>query len=69
MRETLLYYKDYVTVDGLTTATYYRGYHFADGQKGEYKNEARAGDISFRQPFDAARLEMPPDGRVQPLSW
>jgi hypothetical protein len=68
-RETLLYYRNYVTVAGLTVATYFRGYHFADGERGDFKSEAWAGDISFRQPFEATNLSLPANGRVQPLSW
>jgi hypothetical protein len=65
--ETLMYYRDYVTVDGLTVPTHLVGYSFVGGERGEARNEAWVTDISFTQPFDAARLEMPADGRVQPL--
>lgn len=65
--ETLFYYDDYVTVDGLTVPTRFRGYRFADGEKGAFRNEAWVTDISFRQPFDESRLAMPAGGRVQPL--
>ena len=67
MRENLFYYQDYVTVDGLTVPTRFRGYRFADGQKGDFRNEAWVSDISFRQPFDASMMEMPEGGRVQPM--
>jgi hypothetical protein len=66
-RETQLYYEDYVEVDGLKVATRFRGFRFADGKVGEFKNEAWATDISFKQPFDATRLEMPADGRIQSM--
>lgn len=66
-RETLFYYEDYVTVDGLTVPTHFRGFHFIDGQKGDLKNEAWAAEISFRQPFDATQLERPADARIQPM--
>jgi tryptophanase len=65
--ETLFYYDDYVTVDGLTVPTRFRGYGFADGQKGGFRNEAWVTDISFREPFDEAQLTMPEGGRVQPM--
>ena len=67
IRETLFYYDDYVTVDGLTVPTHFRGYGFIDGERGAFKNEAWASDFSFRQPFDASQLIMPPGGRVQPM--
>ena len=67
VRENLFYYLDYVTVDGLTTPTRYQGFSFTDGQKGDFRNEAWVTDISFRQPFDASKLAMPEDGRVQPM--
>ena len=66
-RETLFYYEDYVSVDGLTVATRFRGFGFVDDKKGKFKNEAWAANISFRQPFDATQLNMPPDGRIQPM--
>lgn len=50
-RETLLYFRDYVTVDGLTVPTHLRGYQFIDGAVGEFKNEAWTGRISFREPL------------------
>ena len=66
-RETLFYYEDYTTVDGLTVATHFRGFNFENGQPAGFKNEAWASEISFRKPFDPARLAMPEDARVQPL--
>lgn len=65
--ETLFYYDDYVTVDGLTVPTRFRGYGFADGERGEFRNEAWADEIDFSVPFDTARLERPDDSRIDPL--
>jgi len=65
--ETLFYYDDYVTVDGLTVPTHFVGHSFADGQKGDFRNEAFVTDISFSEPFDEAQLVMPEGGRVQPM--
>ena len=65
--ESLFYYNDYTTVDGLTVPTHFRGFQFVDGEKGEFRNEAWVTDISFRQPFDDSRLAMPDGGRIQPL--
>jgi len=67
LRETLFYYKNYTTVDGLTVATRFRGFNVVDGVLSGFKNEAWAGDISFSNPFDERRLAMPEDGRVQPM--
>ncbi|MEX2529549.1 MAG: hypothetical protein WD960_02150 [Gemmatimonadota bacterium] len=64
--ETLFYYDDLVTVDGLTVATAYRGYAFRDGQAGAFRNEAFADSISFRRPFDPARLVAPEGARFVP---
>lgn len=66
VRETLFSYEDYITVDGLTVPTRFHGFDFENGAKGAFKNEAWASDISFRERFDAARLERPQDSRVQP---
>lgn len=65
--ETLFYYKDYVTVDGLTVPTKFEGFGFADGKKGKFKNEAWADEISFRRPFDESQLAMPDDARVDAM--
>jgi hypothetical protein len=62
--ENLFYYDDFVTVDGLTVPTRFRGYRFTDGVKGDFRNEAWVSDISFRRPFDASRLEVPEGARV-----
>ena len=62
--ETLFAYEDYVTVDGLTVATRFEGYSFADGGRGDFKNEAAADSISFRRPFDASQLEPPSNARI-----
>jgi len=61
LAETLFYYEDYVTVDGLTVAMHFRGYPYTDGGRGDLRNEAWADSISFRRPFDASNLT-PPDG-------
>lgn len=66
-RETLFEYDDYVTVDGLTVPTRFRGYTFSDGEKGAFRNEAWADSISFRRPFDADRLTPPEGARFVPL--
>ncbi len=65
---TLLYYQDYVTVDGLTVPTRFRGYTYRDGVQGDLRNEAWASEISFRRPFDESRLEIPADARIEPYS-
>lgn len=65
--ETLFYYEDYETVDGLTVATRFRGYNVIDGEVTSFKNEAWADSISFRVPFDESQLRMPADGRIQPM--
>lgn len=65
---TLLHYQDYVTVDGLTVATRFRGYTYRDGVQGDLRNEAWASEISFRRSFDPSRLEMPEDARIEPYS-
>src|SRR5690606_5814271 len=38
--ETLLRYEGYVTVDGLTVPTHFRGFSFEDGRIGPQKSEA-----------------------------
>lgn len=65
--QTLFDYEEFATVDGLTLATRYEGYPFADGQKGPKGNGAIAADLAFDVPFDQARLALPEGGRVQPL--
>ena len=65
--ETLFYYDDHVTVDGLTTATAYRGYSFTEeGTRGEFRNEAFADSISFRRAFDPSAMEPPEGARFVP---
>ena len=66
VRETLFYYEDYTTVDGLTVATRFRGYNFENGEVIDFKNEAWASEISFTRPFDESRLQIPVNGRIQP---
>jgi hypothetical protein len=65
-RQTLFYYDDYVTVDGLTVPTHFRGYTFTDGERGALRNEAWADSISFSRPFDASQLTAPPGARMAP---
>lgn len=62
--ETLFYYEDYVTVDGLTVPTHFRGYAFTGDGPGAFKNEAWADSISFRRPFDPSQLAPPDDARI-----
>ncbi|MBI1358613.1 MAG: hypothetical protein GC160_30125 [Acidobacteria bacterium] len=66
-RETLFYYEDYATADGLKTPQHFNGFWFDDGKQGEFKNEAWATNISYSQPFDESKLAMPEGGRVQPM--
>lgn len=65
--ETLFYYLDHESVDGLTVPTRFEGYRFANGEKGAKRSEAFVSDISFRRAFDETKLEMPDDARVQPM--
>lgn len=65
--ETLFYYDDYTTVDGLTVPTRFRGYGFSDGERGDFRNEAWATDIDFGVPFDSTRLAPPDSARIDPL--
>jgi len=62
--ETLFEYQDFVTVDGLTVATQFDGYDFADGERGDFKNWAAADSISYRRPFDASKLDPPENARI-----
>ena len=62
--ETLFYYQEYVTVDGLTVPTFFDGYNFIDGQKGDFKNKAWVTDISFSKPFDEAGVIMPEGAKI-----
>ena len=62
--ETLFYYEDYVTVDGLTVPTHFRGYQYTGSGTGAFKNEAWADSISYRRPFDASKLEPPEGARI-----
>jgi len=64
--ETLFYYEDFQTVDGLSVPGKFRGFQFADGKKGDQKSEAWCREISFSQPFDESQLEMPEGAKVQP---
>jgi len=65
---TLFYYQDYVTVDGLTVPTRFRGYAWLNGEQGTFRNEAWVSEISFRVPFDESRLVMPADARIEPYA-
>ena len=65
---TLFYYQDYVTVDGLTVPTRFRGYAWLNGDQGAFRNEAWVSEISFREPFDESRLVMPEDARIEPFA-
>ena len=58
-------YSDYVTVDGLTVPTRFRGYAYDNGAVGDMGNEAWASDFSYREPFDESQLTMPPEGRTK----
>lgn len=65
--ESLFYYDDYSTIDGLTVPTHFQGFSFVDGVKGDFRNEAWVTNISFRRPFDESMLAMPEGGRIQPM--
>ena len=65
--ETLFYYEDYTTVDGLTVPTHFMGYRFEGGRKGDFRNEAWVTEISFHEPFDESMLAMPEGARIQPM--
>ncbi len=68
MSETLLYYKDYVTVDGLTVPSHFEGYGFSEGRKEDKYYEAFSRNHSYTQPFDKSRLSMPDSGaRIIPM--
>jgi len=67
--ETFFDYEDYVTVDGLTVPTHFRGYAYseASGPGRTLRNEAVADSISYRRPFDESKLKRPKNARVVPL--
>ena len=68
VRENLILYHDYVTVDGLTVPSQFTWYSFGDGVKGEPSGtRALATEISFTAPFDSLQVIMPTDGRVQDM--
>ncbi len=67
MSEVLLYYKDYITVDGLMVSTRFEGYEFSDGEKGQIYYEASSSEHSYTQPFDESRLRMPSDAMIDPM--
>lgn len=64
--ETQLLYQDYTTVDRLTVPTHFYGMNFADGAAVDFKNEAWASEISYREPFDESKLAMPEGARIEP---
>ncbi|MEX2531765.1 MAG: hypothetical protein WD960_13440 [Gemmatimonadota bacterium] len=65
--QTLFRYGDFVTVDGLTVATAFRGYSFSPTEGiGEFRNEAFADSISYRRPFDPSRMVAPEGARFVP---
>ncbi len=65
-RQTLFYYEEFVTVDGLTIPKRFRGFSFVDGAPTEFRNEAWADSISFQRSFDASRLATPAGAFVAP---
>ncbi len=67
MSENLLYYMDYVTVDGLTVPTRFEAYEFMNGAKGQMYYEASSSEHSYTQPFDESRLVMPNGARIDPM--
>ena len=67
MTEILLYYMDYVTVDGLTVPTRFEAYGFSGGMKGDRYYEAASSAHSYTQPFDKSRLMMPNGARIDPM--
>ena len=66
MNESLMYYLDYTTIDGLTVPTRFETYSYQDGVKGPQRGSASASNISYRAPFDEARLIMPEGGAIDP---
>lgn len=67
MSETLLYYLDYVTVDGLTVPTKFEGYRFSEGEKGDKAYEAASSEHSYTELFDEERLVMPVGARIDSM--
>ena len=64
MAEVLLYYKEYVTVDGLIVPTRFEAYGFSEGKKGDKYYEAASSEHSYMQPFDESRLVMPEGAKI-----
>jgi hypothetical protein len=64
--ETQFLFQDYASVDGLTVPTRFYGSNFANGAVVSFKNEAWGGEVSYSQPFDESKLEMPEGARIQP---
>lgn len=67
MSENLLYYKDYVTVDGLKVPTRFDAYGFSEGMKRDRYYGATSSAHSYTQPFNENRLLMPEGARIVPL--
>lgn len=69
LSETFFDYEGYVTVDGLTVPTRFKGYSYSEdeGPGDALRNEARVDSISYRRPFDASKLEPPENARTVPL--
>jgi hypothetical protein len=69
LAETFFDYQDYVMVHGLTVPTRFEGYSYseAEGPGETMKSWAQVDSISYRRPFEASRLERPPNARVVPL--
>lgn len=65
LSETFFAYQDYVTVDGLTVPTHFKGYTYSDeeGIGDALYNEAFADSISYRRPFDESKLRPPENAR------
>ena len=67
--ETFFDYQDYVTVDGLTVPTRFKGYSYSDedGPGETLRNEAAADSISYRRSFDPSKLTPPENARFVSL--
>ncbi len=66
MSETLLYYRDYVAIDGLLVPSRFEAYGFSEGQKGDKVYEAASSEHSYTKPFDESSLLMPEGARIDP---
>lgn len=67
--QTFFDYEDYVTVHGLTVPARFEGHAYSegDGISDAVKSEAFADSISYRRPFDDAKLEPPANARFVSL--